>query len=48
MQQKLKEKRVAYKKWQGTREERDRECYREKKRESRRDVAVGKRTAFKQ
>ena len=45
MQQKLKEKRVAYKKRQGTREEGDREHYREKKREARREVAVAKITA---
>ena len=48
VQQKLKEKRVAYKKWQMTREERDKECYREKKREERRGVAVAKRTAWEQ
>ena len=42
------EKRVAYKKWQGTREEGDRERYREKKREARREVAVAKRTAWEQ
>ena len=48
MQQKLKEKRLAYKIWQGTREERDREHYREKKREERREVAVAKRTAWEQ
>ena len=48
MQQKLKEKRVAYKKWQGTREEGYRERYREKKREARREVAVAKITAWEQ
>ena len=46
--QKLKEKRVAYKKWQGTREEGERKCHREKKREARREVAVAKRTAWEQ
>ena len=48
MQQKLKEKRVAYKKWQGTREEGDRERYREKEREAKREAAVAKRTAWEQ
>ena len=41
-------KTVAYNKWQGTREEGDREHYREKKREARREVAVAKRTAWEQ
>ena len=43
VQQRLKEKNVAYKRWQRTGTEVDRETYKDRKRVARREIAIAKR-----
>ena len=48
VQQRLKEKKVAYKRWQRTGTEVDRETYKDRKWVARREIAIAKRRAFEE
>ena len=48
VQQRLKEKKVAYIRWQRTRMEVDRETYQDRKRVARKEIAIAKRGAWEE